>query len=244
MSLLKINHHYSTLLLFAFTLTLTSCNAATVQRDSREADAHYKLALSRMEEGSLQPAFVELQKTIRLNPGEKRAYYALGYIYSQFGDYKMAEESLMKATRIDPEYPEAYNSLGVLYTRTNQWGKAIKAFKRALKIPLYISPDTAYYNLGIAYYRTGDLDNAMKAFKGSVSRAPDLHLPYYWLALCYNLKERYGNASEALHNAIRLDPSLEGDLEKARARFTAFANKRLKNKVELDYGTLLKILHY
>jgi len=223
---------------------LYGCASTNNAKIKKQSQAHYQLAVSHLQSGRLQDAFVELQRCIKLNPTEKRAYYLLGLIYKEFDDLRASEESLLKAIEIDPNYSEAYNALGVVYEAMGQWNKAIKQFELALKNPLYLSPEKALYNLGNAYYRQGKYEKALSAYKAAIKRRPEFHLPYYGLALSYNMLKRYGDAADALEEAIRLDPVLRGDRERAREYFRRMKLKATDPAVEQDYIDLLDILYY
>jgi len=222
---------------------LISC-AASRQERLNQADAHFKLAISHLERGQMQLAFVELQKSIEFNPRNKRAHNALGLVYRYFENMEKAEEAFKTAIQIDPQYSEAYNNLGVVYMNLKQWDKAIAAFRKALENPLYLKPETAYTNLGKIYYRRGDFNKSIRAYKKAIKRAPDYNAPYYGLALCYNALARYGDAAEALTEAIKLDPLFKGDREKAERKLLEQKLKTDDMDEEQDYINLLEILHY
>ncbi len=223
---------------------LYGCASTKSAEIKKQSEAHYQLAVSHLQSGRLQDAFVELQKCIRINPEEKRAYYLLGLIYKEFDDLKSSEASLLKALKIDPNYSEAHNALGVVYETLGQWQKAIKQFELALKNPFYLNPEKALYNMGNAYYRQGLYQKALNAYKAARKRRPEFHLPYYGLALSYNMLKRYGDAADALEEAIRLDPLLKGDRDKARDYFRRMKLKATDPAVEQDYIDLLDILYY
>ncbi|GMT48102.1 MAG: hypothetical protein IEMM0007_1668 [bacterium] len=233
------------ILIIPFTLfLLISCATPSWQTRQNEAEAHFKLAISHLERGQMQAAFVELQKSVELNPGNKRVHNALGTVYRYFGNTKKAEEAFKTAISIDPQYSEAYNNLGVVYMKTRQWDKAIKAFRKALDNLLYPTPETAFTNLGKVYYRKGELDKSIRAYKKAINRAPGYNAPYYGLALCYNALARYGDASEALTEAIKLDFVFKGDREKAEKELIRQKLKVVDMDEEQDYINLLEILHY
>lgn len=227
-------------------LLLLSFSCATAPRGEKaaEADAHYKVAVSHMQEGNYQSAYVELQKSIVLDPDNKHAYYALGLIHQYFEEIEKAEESLRKAITLDPDYAEAYNALGIVYTRTQRWNEAAEAFIKALEHPLYLNPEKAFTNLGKVYYRMAQHEKAMAAYKHAIRRAPDFYPAYYGLALCYNALRRYGDASEALNEAIRLDPRTIGSVEKAREELTIQKLKTSDRLEEEDLSHLIEVLHY
>lgn len=232
------------LLICILSMIFVSCATTSRYNKLREAEAHYKLGISHLKEGRPQLAFVELQKTISLNPDDKRAYYVLGLIYQEFGEYNEAEASLKKALKIDPEYSEAYNSLGVLYTRTGRWEEAIEAFQKAINNPLYLNPEKALTNLGMVYYRLGKYKEAEVYFRKAIKRVPDFPRAFYGLALCYNAMGRYGDAAEAIQKAIKFDPIVNGDIDRAREYFIEMKLKALSPEEQQDYTDLIEILYY
>ncbi|GBE36468.1 lipoprotein NlpI [bacterium BMS3Bbin07] len=223
---------------------LISCATPSRQARQNEAEAHFKLAISHLERGQMQAAFVELQKSIELAPRNKRAHNALGIVYRYFENTKKAEEAFRTAISIDPQYSEAYNNLGVVYMKTRQWDKAIEAFRKALDNLQYHTPETAFTNLGKVYYRKGEFAKSIRAYKKAIKRAPDYNAPYYGLALCYNALARYGDASEALTEAIKLDSFFKGDREKAKQELIRQKLKAVDMDEEQDYINLLEILRY
>ncbi|NOY39536.1 MAG: tetratricopeptide repeat protein [Nitrospirae bacterium] len=233
------------IVIIPFTLFfLISCATPSRQARQNEAEAHFKLAISHLERGQMQAAFVELQKSIELAPRNKMAHNALGIVYRYFENTEKAEEAFKTAISIDPQYSEAYNNLGVVYMRTSQWDKAIKAFRKALANLQYPTPETAFTNLGKVYYRKGEIDKSIRAFKKAIKRSPGYNAPYYGLALCYNALARYGDASEALTEAIKLDSLFKGDREKAEKELIRQKLKALDINEEQDYVNLLEILRY
>ncbi len=223
---------------------LASCATPANVKRRNEADAHYKLAVSHLNRGQMQAAFVELQKSLQLDPRNKETYNALGLVYRYFENMEEAEKAFKTALRIDPEYSEAYNNLGVVYMGTGLWDKAIEAFEKALENPLYGTPQRALTNLGKCYYRKGEIMKALDAYKKAINRAPDFHVPYYELALCYNALGRYGDASEAITEAINLDPLFRGDRDKAEEELRRRKLKARDLLEEQDYSELLEILRY
>jgi type IV pilus biogenesis/stability protein PilW len=227
-------------ILLLIIIFLSSC--ATTVENIHKANAHYKIGISYFNENKIQPAFVEFQKALELNPEDKDALNALGLVYLKFEDFQKAQESFIKAVTIDPDFSEAHNNLGVIYTKTGKWSEAVDSFKKALKNPLYKTPENSYYNLGNAYYRLGLIDDAINAYNEVIKRMQDSHLPYYGLALCYNAKGQYGEAASAITRAIELDPVYKGNKDKI---MEDLKEKKLKAKGEeeqdiVDYIEILK----
>src|SRR5208337_362681 len=125
-------------------LALYSCSTASV----KEADSHSEMGVASLSEGNLQSAFVEFQKTLQLNPGNKDALVNLGYIHLQFDEFEKAKAVFLRAVSIDPQFSDAYTYLGITYIKMHQWKEAIDPLKKALSNVLYKSPERAFYCLG------------------------------------------------------------------------------------------------
>lgn len=235
----------TSLLFTAYCLLLTFLvGCATVPVEKRkEAEFHYKMGISHLNEGNIQMAFIELQQAYQINPDNKEVINSLGFVYLQLDDIEKAINMFLRAVSIDPQYSDAYNNLGAAYSKRRQWTEAIEAFKKALSNPLYRTPEMAYYNLGMSYYRIGQYEPAINAFKDSIKRSHLFHLPYYGLALAYNRQSRYGDASAAISRAIEIDPLYKGN----RKKFIEDIKQRLpfaKDEEESDLRDYLEIIRY
>jgi len=204
-------------------LSLAGGCATMSSEQQKEAEFHYKMGLSNLDEGKTQAAFVEFQKAMQLDPDNKDILNSLGLVYLQLEDLPSAEALFLRAVSIDHLFSEAYNNLGVTYMGREQWSKAIAAFKNALANVLYQTPDKAFYNMGIAYYREGSYALAAESFKDALKRSPSSTLPLYRLSLVYNKAGRYGDASAVIAQAIEKDQEFRGD----RAKFMEGVRQKL-----------------
>lgn len=231
---------FSILLLALLTL---GC-AGVSEKDFKSAQYHYQLGISYLNDNNIQPAFTELQKSLKLNPGDKETHNALGVIYlTKLEDYPQAVDHFQKALTIDKDYSEAATNLGNAYAKMKQYQDAIASYKMALANPQYKNAAMAFYNLGMVYYRLSKLDEALSAFKEALKRYSDFHAPYYGLALSYNAKGQYGDAAFAIKRAIELDPLYKGDMDKA---IDNLRNQKLRamDEQERDIADYLEIMQY
>lgn len=221
------------------------CSCATVSvEEKQQANAHYKLGVSYLNENNIQPAFIEFQKAYELNPEDKEVLNAIGIIYLlSFEDFPKAIDFFQSAVKVDRDFSEAYNNLGFAYEKSRRFDEAIESYKKALTNLLYRTPEKAYYNLGRLYYRRGQLDEAIDVYKEALKRASDFYPSYYGLALCYNAKGNYGDAATAITKAIETDPLYKGDKGKA---ISDLKEKKLRAKgyEEKDISDYLEILKY
>lgn len=230
-------------LIFCIILVLFSGCATLSLEQEREADFHYKMGISHLNEGNIQLAYVQFQKAYQINPNNKDILHSLGLVYFQIEQYDKAKEFYLKALSIDPMFSEVHNNLGILYLRLNQLNEAERSFKMALTNPLYQTPEKAYYNLGSAYYRMGRFESSVNSFTDALRRSPSFYLAYYGLALAYNRIGRYGDASTAITKALEMDPSYRGN----KSKLIEDINKRLivaKDEERVDLMDYLEILKY
>lgn len=202
-------------------LVVISCATARQNGDTKQAEAHYKIGVSYLNDSKAQQAFVEFQKAYEINPKNKEVLRAIGVIYLvYFDETSKAIDFFDKAVDIDPDYSDAYNDLGFAYEKLGQFNRAILFYKKAVANLLYSTPEKAYIGMGNSYYRLGKYDDALSAYKEAVKRAPELEMSYLRMALCYNAMGRYGEASTAMTYAIKLDNVYKGDKEKAQEDFS------------------------
>lgn len=226
-------------------LIIFLCSCATMtEKDIQMASAHYQLGVSYLHDNNIQPAFVEFQKALELNPHDKEIHNAIGIIYLlKFEDYPKAIHHFQEALKIDDTFSEASNNLGLAYEKMGKFSEAIESYKKAISNPLYRNAAKALTNLGRVYYRLNKYDDAIDAYKEAIKRFSDFHLPYYGLALCYNAKGIYGDAATAISYAITLDPRYKGDRDKA---VEDLKEKKLsvRGEEEKDIVDYLEILKY
>lgn len=221
------------------------CSCATVSvEEQQQANAHFKLGVSYLNENNIQPAFIEFQKAYELNPGDKEVLNAIGIIYLlKFEDFPKAIDFFQKALKVDHDFSEAYNNLGFAYEKSMRFEEAIDSYKKALSNLLYRTPEKAYNNLGRVYYRLGRYDEAIDVNKEALKRSSDFYYSYYDLSLCYNAKGKYGDAATAITKAVEIDPLYKGDKGKA---INDLKQRKLKAKgdEEKDINDYLEILKY
>lgn len=231
-------------LLLVVLILIGACASTITEENMQRATAHYKLGVSYLNENNVQSAFVEFQKALELNPNDKEVLNAIGVIYLlKLEDFQKAIDFFQRAIRVDQNFSDGYNNLGFAYEKAGRFNDAIDSYKKALSNPVYRTAEKAYNNLGRVYYRLGRYDEAIDAYKEAIKRVADFHPSYYGLALCYNAKGKYGDASTAIVRAIELDPLYRGDKAKA---IHDLRNRKIRAKAddEKDIENWLEILKY
>ena len=166
-------------------LFFSACATPQNTEDIGKSEAHSKLGYAYLRQGQLTEAYIELQKSIELNPANKESFNYLGFISTRFNKYDEAISYYNRAISIDPKFSEALNNLGVAHAKLGNWDDAIKYFNTALSNPLYRTPASAYSNMGYAYYKKGDFSKAEDALEEAIMRNPVLLRAAYILGLVY-----------------------------------------------------------
>jgi len=232
------------ILFFLLVILLASCAGAPSEEAIHKANYHYQIGLSYLNDNNIQPAFVEFQKALEINPHDKEIHNALGIIYLvKLEDYPKALKHFKEALDLDENFSQAETNLGDTYAHMGEFDNAIAAYKRAIANPLYKNAAMALNNLGMVYYRLSKFDDALDAYKEALKRFSSFQLPYYGLALCYNAKGQYGDAALAMSRALELDPLYKGNKDKA---MEDLKDKKIRARgiEEKDIADYLDILKY
>jgi type IV pilus assembly protein PilF len=109
----------------------------------------------------------------------------------------------------------------------SNWEEAIKYFRKALKNPLYATPEKAYANLGYALYKKGDYEEAEYILQTALLKYPQSNYSAYVLGLVYTSLERMEDAIETFDSAVNMAPyDLESRWELAHAYLRVGKNKK------------------
>jgi tetratricopeptide (TPR) repeat protein len=147
--------------------------AGVSTKDAKDAQAHFKLGMSSLNRGELQPAKVEFEKAVELNPRDRDAHYALGHIYYVWNKLAEAEREFKRTLSIDSDFSAAQNYLGKVYEQRKEWDQAIRAYRRALENKKYETPQYAHFNLGIALKHTNRMAEALLEFQEALQVDPN-----------------------------------------------------------------------
>ena len=228
----------------AILLAVLGCATLGGGDNVKQASAHYQIGVSYLNDNNIQPAFIEFQKAMKLDPRNKEVLNAIGLIYLvKLEDYPQAIAYFQKALDIDENFSEASNNLGLAYEKMGRFYDAIECYKTAVSNRLYRNAQKAFTNLGWAYYRVKRFQDAIDSYKDAIRRFSDFYQPYYGLSLAYNAIGHYSDAATALERALELDPEYKGDREKARK---SLEDRKLaaKGDEQRDMEDLLEIMNY
>ena len=151
---------------------LAGCvSVETIKKREKESDGYYQQGLSVLDTDQ-QRAFVSFQKAIQANPDNYDAHYALGHVYFLRKEYPNAEREFRACVSLDPNSGDALNYLGRTLVFLARLPEAIEVLRKAVMLPLYMTPDKAYVNLGAALQQQGDIPGAIRAYQDALKIDP------------------------------------------------------------------------
>ncbi|MBI5756473.1 MAG: tetratricopeptide repeat protein [Nitrospirae bacterium] len=173
--------------------------------------AHHSLGIAYKHIGWLDAAASELQMALKLNNDRPDLHNDMGGLYMHLKREDLAEKEYRDALSIDPLFERAHTSLGILYKRRGDMELARNEFETALRI--YPYSEIALYNLSMIYQQEGSPDKALRLLSQVLERNPNLPRIQF---LAGRLYKEHGDAlasRQAFDYAVRLDPSLQRELE-------------------------------
>lgn len=204
---------------FALLALLTACSAlaqqsvappqetfaSAVPKDARtRAKLHTELGSLYFQNGNVIIALEELTIAISIDPNYAQAYSTRGLVLYQIKEFASAEKDFQRALDLDAKDPQISNNYGWFLCHTGKEKESIAYFQRAIKQPLYQTPEIAYLNAGTCYARIGELDLAEESIKTTLRYMPDNPQALLQLA---NINYKRGNFDAAkvqLKKLIRL----------------------------------------
>lgn len=185
-------------------------SAATPKDVHTRAKMHTELGSLYFQNGNLIVALEELTIAISINPNYAPAYSIRGLALYYIDELESAEKDFQRALSLDERDPEINNNYGWFLCQRGKEKDSIAYFQRAIKNPLYQTPEIAYLNAGTCYIKFGDLDAAEENVRRSLRFSPENPQALFQLASISYKRGNYDAAKKHLSDVVRLsDPSAE-----------------------------------
>jgi type IV pilus biogenesis/stability protein PilW len=237
-------------------LALMGCKHVPTEREREGAEIHYELGLQAQQQGLVQEAYREMQKSLELDPDYAEAHNAMAILlHLAFNRPEEAIQHYKKALEMRPNFSEAMTNLANVYLAQARYDEAIKLYEAALNDMLYPTPYIAQGNLGWALYKKGQTERALQSIRASVTTNPGFCLGYKNMGLIH---EETGNVSEACRSFGRYRETCpdvadaylregacqvkQGKMEEARQSFTSCEAKAKSQVLKDDCRRLLEAL--
>jgi tetratricopeptide (TPR) repeat protein len=122
----------------------------------REVQIRLDLADAYLRNDDPRMSLQELLRIQRAASGSPRYQFTLGYTQFMLGNWPAAVEALERTVALDPAHAEGWNNLGLAHLARDDFTAAESAFRRALEIPTYQTPEIAALNLALLHLERDD----------------------------------------------------------------------------------------
>lgn len=212
--------------------------ANALRIDSNFADAHYQLALCDLKLGSVQNAYIELSRTVQLQPDNLQAALDLGNLLL------VARQPDKAAQRADYVLSKDANNVGAHILKADasaelrQMDQALAEMNTAVQLDPKRS--TSYLNLGVLENaKAPDSPAAEADFKKAIELDGKAIQPRLALAAFYDRSKRYTEAEPPLQDAIKLAPKDQQVRAALVRHYLAQQQKDLAEQAAKDAKALL-----
>lgn len=137
------------------------------------ANIHTELAMAYFRVGSYAVALHEAHTAIAADPSFAPAHSALGLVYMALHENKLAAESFQTALRYSPNNPDIDHYYGWFLCETGREGESIQYFMRAVRDPLFRTPQKSYALAGVCEMRIGKNKLAAHYFERALALQPN-----------------------------------------------------------------------
>jgi len=198
-------------LVLALALLALGCQSTAQKKEADvrrlHARALYEQALTNLSERRLSLGLSALKQAIDLDPDNPIYRNALGVVMLDLKRPTEAQVELEKAVQLDPNYAEAQHNLGLCYAEQGRFADAIAAYRRALAIPTYTTPEVAYHNMGNAYLAMGRLQEASESYRAALQLDPKQVGSLYSLGIVLVREGRREEAKAVFRRTLELEPA-------------------------------------
>lgn len=193
------------------TTQATDSLAGSAPKDiGTRAKMHTELGSLYFQDGNLIVALEELTMAVSINPNYAQAYSTRGLVLYYIKELESADKDFRKALDLDPKDPEISNNYGWFLCQIGREKESIAFFQRAIKNPLYQTPETAYLNAAACYIKLDDLAAAEDYLGKTLRFNRENPQALYHLAVISYKQGNYDAAKKRLLDVVRLtDPSAE-----------------------------------
>lgn len=182
-----------------------SSRASLTNLSASEVELRLNLAESYINNGQMQLALQELLTVERAAAHTSRFHFDMGMVYLGLDEMEKATAGFAEAVRIDDDFGEAWNNLGKLHESQNRMQDAEHAYRKALSILTYVTPEFPAYNLGALLMRQGKAKEAEELARKALARNWRYIPAYRLLSEAFVAQNRMEEAEEVLKSGLEAD---------------------------------------
>jgi Flp pilus assembly protein TadD len=169
------------------------------------SDEHERLGDHYLDKGNLVMAFVQYEKSKKINPDNTRIYYKKGLLSISAEKYEDAVKEFQEVLAKDPAHALAHHGLGQACFQMKKYDEAEAHAQEALEFDASLWQ--AHNLLGIIYNHKKRHDEAIPAYKAAIALKPDDGLLYNNLGISYSAVEEHEKAVTSFTKALQTKSS-------------------------------------
>lgn len=155
-----------------------------LEKEPRNAEAHYLLANSYKAENKSEIALMELKKVNELGSfggycKENEFRLIIAELYDQFNQPEEALKEYVMLIKLMPTVGEYYFKAGKLFERRNKVEKAAQYYRKAIQLNPLLS--NAHYSLGFILFKAKKNVEAKSEFEAALKYKADLYAANFYL---------------------------------------------------------------
>src|ERR1700688_4448430 len=177
------------------------------QVDSTFAAAHYQLAQSYLKMQDWQHAYLEISRTLELQPDHYKAHADMANMLaadyastSNPGDLTSAKEHTDLLLAKQPNAPDTHIAVANLLNAQQKYPEAVAELQKAIAL----APDhgDSYLNLALVETKSGQFESAETNYKKAIELKAQGENPRMALAAFYQGRARYAEAEQQVQTVI------------------------------------------
>lgn len=211
-----------------------------LEKDDRNAYAHYLLAEAYKKEKNFSYAILEYRQVLKIARYDNKVREVdvrqkLAKLFKDSKKISEAKNEYLILTKIDSANYVNYLELGMIFFNSGMLDKALPYFKKS--IALNNSNAVAYYHIGQILYRTGNYQEAKQAFIETIKIEQNNYKAHYFLGLVLRQLHDYEWAIKEFEIAQKSD---EIRTKCFLAKGTCFLEKEQFPKAVIEFERGLK----
>jgi tetratricopeptide (TPR) repeat protein len=157
-----------------------------------------------MKIGEEERALKNLDKAIKIDPGDSLSYMKRGDIFTMMESFHKAEADYTKALALRPDITSAYYNRGLTRRNLGDYQGAVEDFTRAVESDR--NHYKAYYNLALTYdLQFGKYKEAIQHYSSAIKINPSYAKAYNNRGVVYATIGEFPEAMKDFNTAIGLD---------------------------------------
>jgi predicted O-linked N-acetylglucosamine transferase (SPINDLY family) len=170
------------------------------------AEALHLLGIVRLQHRDFPGAIEQIERAIRIDPGQAVFFSNLGEAYRHLGRNPEAIACYRRALELQPQSADAFNNMGLALLASGQTDEAVASCRRAVELkPVY--PE-AHNNLGNALKASGRIVEAITCYRQALAQRPAFAGALNNLGLALQEQGQSSEAMTCYERALQLEPNL------------------------------------